>query len=188
MPPDPPTMKRTYKSYKALDARPLPQYFMKCPPLLYQSCWSRFWQISHPCIKACHKLLTVVPNFFQPLVDRHIAGLCQQVCFLCVLLKQGWPRYFTLCYKIANKLLQIRSQVVNKLSSHWLIVRTVYCGGLLWQVKVWNKRLLENINFKLHEARSTLRSLVLWKHRVSLLLQSFRSASSMVIMKNEFHY
>ena len=32
MPPDPPTMARTYKSYKAPGTRP-PQYFMKCPPL-----------------------------------------------------------------------------------------------------------------------------------------------------------
>ena len=32
MPPDTPTMARTYKSYKAPGTRP-PQYFMKCPPL-----------------------------------------------------------------------------------------------------------------------------------------------------------
>ena len=35
MPPDPPTMARTYKSYKAPGTRPPPpQYFMKCPPLV----------------------------------------------------------------------------------------------------------------------------------------------------------
>jgi hypothetical protein len=108
-------------------------YIMTVSDLLEQPC-----NKSDNAIKLVASCYRLVPNLLQQLgtssanttcrqlVNRFVTtcfqtcnnlcvNLCVFTCVACVLL-----RVYTSCYKSANKLLQICSQAVNKLSSHCL--------------------------------------------------------------------
>ena len=112
MPPDPPTMGRTYKSYEAPGTRPPPQYFMKCPPLVatwhLQTCYNLFRQLA---VNLRITNLLWIATLLTTCNRLFVKSCCK-------------PRERTLILACCNKLLQdVNCNRVKHTSKNWFLIR-----------------------------------------------------------------